>query len=184
MTMHYLGRHDPQKLYLFAHMLYSLFARFLKYCRHSTHVHTAVWLCSSCNVITWVQLTELCVCCTVDVSCNFETSLCGWSSVNQLVHSLGAERADLQWTTVSSPVSAGPTADHSSTDASQWSAIHWQSDCWVGPCQESLMGPLFWNGHGLALMLVVVTISQWAIVWLFVISKLKEFGKCLKARNK
>ena len=63
---------------------------------------------------------------TVDVSCNFETSLCGWSSAGQLVHSLGTDRADLQWTVLSrqlSSVFAGPAADHSSTDASQCTAV-------------------------------------------------------------
>ena len=59
---------------------------------------------------------------TVDVSCNFESSLCGWSSVGRLVHSLDTERTDLQWTiqsSQSSGVSIGPAADHSSTDGSQ-----------------------------------------------------------------
>ena len=64
------------------------------------------------------------VCVTVDVSCNFESSLCGWSSVGQLVHLLGTEVADLQWTIQSrrSPgatSSSGPAADHSSADQSQ-----------------------------------------------------------------
>jgi len=62
------------------------------------------------------------VCLTVDVSCNFESSLCGWSSVGQLDHSLGTELADLQWTIVSrrsSTASTGPATDHSSTDSSK-----------------------------------------------------------------
>ena len=48
--------------------------------------------------------------------------MCGWSSVGQLVHSLGTERADLQWTIQarqSLSTSTGPAADHSSTDGSQ-----------------------------------------------------------------
>ena len=59
---------------------------------------------------------------TVDVSCNFESSLCGWSSGGQLVHSLGTELADLRWniqSRQSSGVSYGPPADHSSKDKSQ-----------------------------------------------------------------
>jgi len=63
----------------------------------------------------------MCMCVSVDVSCNFESSLCGWSSVGQLVHSLDTERADLHWTIQSAGagVSTGPAADHSSTDTSQ-----------------------------------------------------------------
>ena len=64
----------------------------------------------------------MCLYVTVDVSCNFESSLCGWSSVGQLVYLHGTELADLQWTIqsgTSSGVSRGPAADRSSKDRSQ-----------------------------------------------------------------
>jgi len=62
---------------------------------------------------------DVCLCVTVDVACNFESLLCGWSSDGELMHSHGTELADLRWRQSSSEVSDGPVADHSSTDQSQ-----------------------------------------------------------------
>ena len=55
----------------------------------------------------------------VDVSCNFESTYCSWSSVSVLSHTAGTLNADLLWTVQNGQRTGGPSSDHSSTDGSE-----------------------------------------------------------------
>ena len=64
----------------------------------------------------WISVVEMSA--VADVSCNFESGLCDWSSVRELNHNGGALRADQVWRTHSQLLmhNVGPPWDRSSTD--------------------------------------------------------------------
>jgi len=59
--------------------------------------------------------------CLVDISCNFESGLCGWQNMARLSHSAGIWSADRVWRVENQAMGGfGPNWDHSSTDGSRW----------------------------------------------------------------